>query len=52
MRTKKNTQPKKQMATVATGQFANMDELADFKTKQANEMLAKIKNLDEYFGRK
>jgi hypothetical protein len=36
----KKPKPKKQMATVATGQFANIEELADFKTKQANEMLA------------
>jgi hypothetical protein len=36
--------PKKQM-----GQFANMDELADYKTEKVNKMLATIKNLDEYF---
>lgn len=38
-------QPQKQMATVATGQFASVEELAAYKTAQANKMLAKVKNL-------
>ncbi len=33
-------QPQKQM-----GQFASVEELAAYKTAQANKMLAKVKNL-------
>ncbi len=42
-------QPQKQMATVATGQFATVEALATYKTTQANKMLAKVKNFDEFF---
>ncbi len=37
---KTTEQPKKQI-----GQFATVDELATYKTAQANKMLAKVKNL-------
>lgn len=36
--------PKKRMATVATGQFASVDEIT-YKTAQANKMLSRVKNL-------
>lgn len=35
-------QPQKQM-----GQFASVEELAAYKTAQANKMLAKVKNLEK-----
>lgn len=38
-------QPQKQMTTVATGQFASIEELVACKTAQANKMLGKVKNL-------
>ena len=38
-------QPQKQLATVATGQFATVEVLAAYKTDHANKMLAKVKNL-------
>lgn len=40
-------QPQKQIATVATGQFATVEDLAAYKTAQANKMLVKVKNLGQ-----
>ena len=40
-------QPQKQMATVATGQFATVEAMAAFKTAQANKILSKVKNLNK-----
>lgn len=39
--------PQKQMTTVATEKFVSVEELAEYKTAQANKMLAKVKNFSK-----
>jgi hypothetical protein len=38
---------KKQMATVATGQFANLEELIDYKMARAEKVLRRAKILQD-----
>jgi hypothetical protein len=42
----KKPKPKKQMATVATGQFATIEAMLNYSTARAEKVLAKAKGLE------